>query len=374
MIIRKFLLERFQSLYENNVEFNLGDSGAHPVCIEEILSKEEIAELCHFPLSYGDTKGSLRLREAIAKQYPGANVDNIVVTHGTAEANFLSAFTLLEPGDEIIYVVPNYLQLLGLAEIFGVTVHQVYLDQAWQIPLKKVEQLLNSKTRLIAFCNPNNPTASRVNQETLNELSELANSVGAYLLIDEIYREGSLFSEIRSSHYGVYGKTIVNSSLSKALGMPGLRLGWTIGPKNYIEQLCLRRDYVTIAPNIVSDFIATRLFENPLKYEEILLKNRREVQESFAIFENWAKDFDGILEWTRPEAGAMVYVRYHLPISSRDLMQKILKEQNVLIVAGEDYGIENYIRIGVGTRKDDLKIALERVGEVLNTIIKGSKQ
>jgi aspartate/methionine/tyrosine aminotransferase len=113
MQINTFLLERNQSLYENLVDYNLGDSGAHPLSLKNILSNEEIGELLNLPLGYGNTRGSNKLRAAIAEIY-GCTGDDLLVTNGTAEANFLTAFSLIEPGDEIIYFVPNYLQLDGL--------------------------------------------------------------------------------------------------------------------------------------------------------------------------------------------------------------------------------------------------------------------
>lgn len=363
MQIKTFLLERNQSLYENIVDYNLGDSGAHPLSLKDILSKEEIDILLNLPLGYGNTKGSNKLREAIASKY-GCTSDEILVTNGTAEANFFAAFSLIEPGDEIIYIVPNYLQLQGLAECFSA---KIFLAQ-WDSAAEDIAKALSAKTKMIALCNPNNPTGQNMSKQTIEKIITMAKSVDAYLLVDEVYREEEIFDEVHKSIYGQYEKTIVNSSLSKAFGFPGLRLGWTIGPKAYLEQVSIRKDYTTIAPNIMSDYIATCLLSNPVKCQEILELNKTKVQQSYATFENWAQEFKEIFEWKRPEAGAMVYVKYSLPIRSRDLMKKILQDKNILIVAGEDYEMENHIRIGLGLEINDLKIALEKIAEVIREI------
>jgi aspartate/methionine/tyrosine aminotransferase len=221
---------------------------------------------------------------------------------------------------------------------------------------------------MIALCNPNNPTGQNMGEKDIAMIIQMAKSVGAYLLVDEVYREEVIFGEVHKSIYGQYEKTIVNSSISKAFGLPGLRLGWTIGPKDYLEQVSIRKDYTTIAPNIMSDYIATCLLTNRERCQKILDLNKASVQSSYAIFESWAQEFKDIFKWQRPQAGAMVYVKYSLPIKSKDLMQKILQDKNILIVAGDDYDMENHIRIGIGLGAKDLKIALDKIGEVVREI------
>ena len=363
MQINTFLLERNQSLYENMVDYNLGDSGAHPLSLKDILSEEEINHLLALPLGYGNTRGSNELRQAIAIKY-GCAPDELLVTNGTAEANFLAAFALIEANDEIIYVVPNYLQLQGLAERFGAKVHLAEFNTV----IEDIAKHLSSKTKMIALCNPNNPTAQNMSEADITAIINMAKSVNAYLLIDEIYREEEIFGEVHKSIYGQYEKTIINSSLSKAFGFPGLRLGWTIGPKSYLEQVSIRKDYTTIAPNIMSDYIATCLLSNKDKCQRILALNRDKLQQSYAIFENWAQEFKDIFIWKKPEAGAMVYIKYSLSIKSSDLMQKILQDKNILIVAGDDYGMDNYIRIGLGIEIEKLEIALAKVAEVIREV------
>ena len=249
MKINTFLLERNQSLYENTVDYNLADSGSHSLALKDILSEQEIDKLLSLPLGYGNTKGSNSLREAIATKY-NCSFDEIIVTNGTAEANFLAAFSLIEADDEIIYVVPNYLQLQGLAECFGAKVNLVHLDSV----IEGIAANLSTKTKMIALCNPTNPTAQNMDKSDIEKIINMARSVDAYLLVDEVYREEEIFGKTHKSIYGQYEKIIVNSSVSKAFGLPGLRLGWTIGPKDYLEQVSIRKDYTTIAPNIMSDY------------------------------------------------------------------------------------------------------------------------
>ena len=129
MKIEEFTLERIQSLYENTVELNLSDSGVHPMSLNDLLSKDEIAELLDLELGYGWTNGEISLRESIAGLYDDCGPDDVIVTNGSAEANFLMVMSLLEPGDEIIVLTPNYLQIWGWARAIGVSAKAVSLKR-----------------------------------------------------------------------------------------------------------------------------------------------------------------------------------------------------------------------------------------------------
>ena len=115
MKFEEFELERNQSLFENKVDYNLSESGVHPLSLKDFLTRDEQEELLHTELFYGHTTGTPELRKQITGLYNGAIVDNVLATSGSAEANFLAIMTLLEPGDELIYMVPNYLQIRGIA-------------------------------------------------------------------------------------------------------------------------------------------------------------------------------------------------------------------------------------------------------------------
>ena len=125
MKIEEFSLERIQSLYENTVEFNLSDSGVHPYSLNGLLDEGQRNALLDVELGYGWTNGAVELREAVARLYRGRTSDEVIVTNGSAEANFLMVMSLLEPGDEIVVFVPNYLQIWGWARAIGVTVKEV---------------------------------------------------------------------------------------------------------------------------------------------------------------------------------------------------------------------------------------------------------
>ena len=119
MKIEHFKMERMQSQWENLVDFNLSESGVHPITLQEILSPETISELAEIPLGYIQTNGTPELREKICAMYPGTNIENVLVTTGSAEANFLLSWSFIEPGDEVLLMMANFMQFWGLMRAFG---------------------------------------------------------------------------------------------------------------------------------------------------------------------------------------------------------------------------------------------------------------
>ncbi len=154
MNIPIFELERVQSLFENTVDYNLTESGFHPYTLNEFLNKEEIEVLTNTVLGYGQTNGSIPLRQRISALYNGANEENVLVTNGSSEANFIACHTLLEKGDEVVMMVPNYMQIWGIAEEMGCTLKSFQLksENNWKPDLEELRAKVTPKTKMIALC------------------------------------------------------------------------------------------------------------------------------------------------------------------------------------------------------------------------------
>jgi aspartate/methionine/tyrosine aminotransferase len=157
MNVERFAMERWQSEWENRVSHNLSESGVHSMKVRELLGGDGAEELLSQGLHYGQSNGSDELRAAIARLYAGAKPENIVVTNGSAEANFISAWCLVEPTDEVVIVLPNYMQLPGVVRALGATVVPVSLSEetGWSLDLDALRGAVGRKTRLVAVCNPN---------------------------------------------------------------------------------------------------------------------------------------------------------------------------------------------------------------------------
>src|SRR3954463_5912572 len=156
MKVEPFALERMQSTFENEVTINLSESGVHPLTLGELIEDPAAREaLLVEPLRYTQTNGTVPLRERIAAMYPGATADHIQVTNGGAEANYLTTWNLVEPGDEVVMMVPNFMQAWGLARAFGAEVKPWALVERrqWCTDIEALDRLVTPRTKLIAICN-----------------------------------------------------------------------------------------------------------------------------------------------------------------------------------------------------------------------------
>jgi aspartate/methionine/tyrosine aminotransferase len=373
MKLEPFAMERMQSTYENEVEFNLSESGVHPLTVRELLADPtEWDGVLDQPLVYTQSNGTRELRQRIAALYPGATPDHIEVTNGGSEANYVTTWRLVEPGDEVVVMVPNYMQTWGLSRAFGGVVREWALrpDRArtrWVADTDDLRRLVSAKTRLIAICTPNNPTGARLEDADLDRICQIAGEHGAWVLSDEIYRGAERDGAESASVWGRYERAIVTSGLSKAYGLPGLRIGWVVGPPELTASTWSYHDYTTIAPGALSDRLA-RAALTPERRQRLLGRTRRIVRDNLSILEDWLSSHPGAFAWIPPEAGAICYVRYHHDINSLELANRLRVEKSVLIVPGDHFGMDRYIRFGYGERPDYLKAGLERISALLAAV------
>ncbi len=363
-----FVMERWQSHHENKVEFNLAESGVQPITLEELLRLTAV-DPSDTLLGYGHTDGSPLLRERIAAMYPGAEAANVVATVGSAEANFLAMWSLVEPGDRVVVVRPTYEQTTGLAAGLGAHVESVWLeeDRGWQPAAGAAAEAIQPGTRVVVVTNPNNPTAHPLGEAATAEIVEAAERVGAWILSDEVYAGGELSGEPTPSIWGRTDRVLVSASLSKAYGLPGLRLGWLVAPPEFREDLWARKDYTTIAPSPLSDRLGAAALEPGVR-SGLLERGRGILLENLAVLEDWAAGHADILSFARPRAGAVAFFRYDLPIGSTDLAEQLLAEQSVLIVPGDQFGIDHHFRIGYGYTSPPLAPGLERVSRMIDQL------
>ena len=361
---RPFRMERWQSTYENVVDWNLSESGVHPLTLGELLQLAG-ARADEILLGYGQSNGSVALRQAIARLHPGAGEDNICVTNGSAEANFIAMWALASPGDEIVVLTPTYMQTPGVAAAIGAIVHEIPLREelGWQPDPDDIRRTITERTRLVVVTNPGNPTGAVLSGEARTALLDAAERTGTWILADEVYAGAEIEGAVTPSLRNGYDRVVATGSLSKAYGLPGLRIGWLIGPVDVAEQLWARKDYTTISPGELTDRLAA-LALDPTVRPRILERTRARIRAGWAIIDEWFRE-QGCFTCRRPDAGAICFARYDLPIGSAELAERLRVEKSVLIVPGDHFGIENYIRFGFGLPVTDLTTALERVGETL---------
>ena len=369
MKVETFEMERFQSTWENRVAHNLSESGVHPLSLGELLGPKEREALFNERFVYVQTNGTPGLRASIAALYPGATADHIVVGNGTAEANYITVWSLVEPGDEVVMMLPNYMQIWGVVRGQGAAVVPWRLreEREWEADVDELAALVTKRTKLIAVCNPNNPTGSILSEAAMRAIVAVAERAGAWILADEVYRGAELDGRETRSFWGLSDRVLVTGGLSKAYGLPGLRIGWVAGPAPMIAELWARKDYLSIAPAALSDHLA-QVALRPEVRPRILARTRGLINANLPALTAWMRGHDPGFRLAPPRAGAIVYPRYSWPINSTKLMERLRDEQSVLVVPGDQFGMDGYLRVGLGNEPAELKAGLASMNAVLESL------
>jgi aspartate/methionine/tyrosine aminotransferase len=366
-----FEMERMQSLYWHQVDYDLSESGVSPMSIAELLASTELGDASTFAqtkLGYPLSEGSQLTRERIAGWYPGATPANVTVVNGGSEANFLTLFTLLSRGDRLAFEVPNYLEGWGLGRFFGSGTDTFRLrlsDGRWALDLEELDRVVGKHTKVVMLCNPNNPTGAVMTEAEMDAVIRVAQRRNAWIVSDEIYRGAELAGDaVSPTFWGRYDKVVVTSGLSKAFGMPGLRVGWAVGPESFIRAFWERHDYTTLTPGMLSDILCGAAME-PTKRGQILERTRGIIRAQLPRLEGWIHTHDDIFRYARPIAGAIAYVKYDLPVTSTKLVDRIRRDRSVLLVPGDAFGLGKGIRFGFGYDIEHTLKGLARVDETL---------
>lgn len=356
-----FDLERWQSTWENRVRYNLSESGVHPLSVRELLALAQAAAdpLLDVRLGYSQSNGTDALRERIAALYPGATPDQVLVTNGSAEANYVAALRVIEPGDQVAMLLPNYLQLWGHVQNLGAQVRafRLHEERGWAPDPAEIRAAIAPGTKLVVVTNPHNPTGHILAEPMRRAIIDRTAEVGAWLLADEVYMGAERDGSTTASFWGSYDRLICVAGLSKAYGLPGLRIGWLVGPAPLVADAWARHDYTTIGPSGASDHLATLALQ-PAVRERLLARTRGILRENYPVLEQWLRSFGPTFSWVPPQAGAICWVRYRPAMDGEVLVERVRSAQSVLLVPGEHFGMPGFLRFGFGNELSELRAAL----------------
>jgi aspartate/methionine/tyrosine aminotransferase len=371
MPIELFEMERMQSTWENRVEYDMSESGVRPLTLRELVDMGfDLETFLDEPLGYSQSNGTIELREGIAALYPGAGVDRIEVTNGTSEANYLVALSQLRAGDAFAMELPNYMQMPGVARSLGAAVRtfQLRQDASWEPDWDEFDRAISSRPRLLYLSNPNNPTGAVLSDAAMARIVDGIEASGTWLLADEVYLGAEIDRPRTKSFWGMSDRVIVTSGLSKAYGIPGVRIGWIVAPAALTAECWAQHDYLTIGPNKMSDRIA-RIAVVPANRERCYARTRAILAHNLPIVRDWIAQFDGHLTWREPQAGAIALVQYDKAVPSVEIAERIRTRQSTLIVPGSQVGLEGHLRIWLGGREEFLREGLRRIGVELRDLL-----
>jgi aspartate/methionine/tyrosine aminotransferase len=373
--IETFEMTRMQCLYENEVEYDLSETTVQPLRLSELLyGSDEVERFLANQLSYPEADGSQLFRERIAQFYTDCKPENITVTGGGTEANYVTLWTLLDPGDRMACMLPNFMQAWGVGHAYADGVDAFLLKRQteagqtrWRLDVESLKRAVSSQTKVILITNPNNPTGAILTAAEMDAVVETAREAGAWLVADEMYRGAEVQGGTTPSFWGRYEKVIVTSGLSKAFGLGGLRTGWVVAPPKLIEEFNIHLDYLSSTPNLLSDHLGTIVME-PKRRDSIFERTRQIIRKNLPPVEAWFLERGDIFTYTRPEAGAFIYCDYDLPINSTELINRLRVEQSVLLTAGDQHGLEKGLRTGFGYGVEKTLKGLARVETLMRSV------
>jgi len=371
MFIEPFKVEIWMNEWETRCTYNLAETCVASITIEELLAlsgrdEGDLSELLSMKLTYGDIEGSDRLRTAISKLYANTSIADITITHGTIAANMLVHKGLVERGDHVVSIIPTYQQHYSIPRSIEANVATLSLEasDSFLPNLDRLRSLVTPETKLIAFTNPNNPTGALIERPMLEAMAEIADSVDAYLLCDEVYRgTGQVGDGMAPSIVDIYDKGISTAGMSKVFSLAGLRVGWVVAPKELTEKIMIHRDYDTISVGMINDHFAAMALENA---DKVLARSQTITRENLAILDSWITN-EPRVDWVKPRAGTTAMLKLDIPMSSREFCIDLLEKTGVMLTPGDAFDMEGYVRIGYANEREILEAGLSEMSAYLKT-------
>ncbi|MGI6511814.1 MAG: aminotransferase class I/II-fold pyridoxal phosphate-dependent enzyme [Catenisphaera adipataccumulans] len=359
MRLPDFKVEQWMNVYEGQAVYNLTDTCAKALTVQELLDLEPM-DLNHIRLDYGEITGDRELKKRIVELYKTGSIDTVTTCHGCLEANDLVMNTLLEPGDEVIICQPSYQQFEDIPKSLGCIVHKVELDESnhWLPKLEDFKKYLGPKTKMIILNNPNNPTGTLLDEAYLTALAALCRPFGTYIFCDEVYRG---FSD-EPSISDLYENGISTSSLSKVYALAGLRFGWIKANTDVIHAINVRRDYTMISTGPWIDALADLALRHR---EELVQRNVELIHKNKAAVRSWLET-ESRYSVELPASGTVAFMKYHFDLPSETLAKQLLADTGVFFVPGSCFDHEYHVRLGLAQDPKILKQGLSVLSDWTN--------
>ncbi|MFX3746591.1 aminotransferase [Streptococcus suis] len=367
MKLPRFGVEEWLNVHENSAIYDIAGVSISSLTLEELFAlsgtnpEDFYKKLQGTKLNYGWIEGSLAFKKSVSQLYTGVKPEQILQTNGATGANLLVLYSLIEPGDHVISLYPTYQQLYDIPKSLGAEVDlwQIEEENGWLPDLEKLRQLIRPNTKMICINNANNPTGAVMDRTYLEELVEIASEVGAYILSDEVYRSFSGLDV--PSIIEVYDKGIAVNSLSKTYSLPGIRVGWVAANHQVTDILRDYRDYTMICAGVFDDMVAQLALASR---KEILKRNRRILEENLAILDQWMEK-EPLVSYIRPAVVSTSFVKIAVDMPMEDFCLQLLQEHGVLLVPGNRFERDGYVRLGFACEQETLIKGLEKLSQFL---------
>jgi capreomycidine synthase len=363
------LLEEWMRLYYFEVDADIGSSGVSDFSLAELRALVGIgaAELDAVVFHDSQTLGGTALRQAIARRWTGDDASRVMVTHGSTEANFLVMHALLRPGDEVVVLDPIYPQLRAVAESIGCRMRPWPLrpERGWRPELDELETLVTPRTRMVVANFPHNPTGATLLPDEQAELLRIVSRAGAWLVWDAAFADLTYDALPLPDPARLYERAVSMGTLSKAYGLPGLRVGWCLAEPAVLDRMVHLRDYLTLHLSPLVELIAERAIAGA---DRILEARRTAARLNRSTVDAWIAAQDGTVSWTLPGGGVCGFPRLHEVADTEAFCRDLARRQRVLLVPGSCFGAPGHVRLGFGGPADALEVGLGRMAEALRAV------
>ena len=370
MKIAQFKVEDWMNEYEKYSKYDLGNTTVQTMSLDELFEltgenkQEFFNNISKQKLGYGYIKGLPAFKTGIKNLYSTIETDDIIPTIGAAGANHLVFYSLVEPSDRVISVIPTYQQLYSIPQSFGADVQYLHLtpENKFLPDLDELKSLINENTKLICINNPNNPSGSLISEKMLNKIIAIAKSVNAYILSDEVYRGLNLTEDFTPSIADLYEKGISVCSMSKIFSLAGVRLGWIACKNTNVIEKCIRhREYNMISCSLLDENIAALALKH---YDKIIERNKIAIKKCLDILDNWVGQQKHI-SYIKPQAGTTAMLYYDFDMSSKEFCDRLAKEKGVFLTPGFCFETEHCFRIGYCKSPEELAQGLEKISDFI---------
>ncbi len=356
--MRNFELETYFSKWEFTARYHMAASDIESMSVSDLLDLATPHDRRAFDnvwLGYTNTWGAAELRTHIADTYDSLKAENILCFAGAEEGVYAAMRVMLNKGDHAIVAVPNYQAAesvpLDICEVSGVPLD---LDDNWQLDIDRVATAIRPNTKLISINFPNNPTGAVLEKNRFDALVELCDKHGIYLFSDEVYRLVEHDDSIRLTQAAdVYERGLSLNVMSKAYGMPGLRIGWIAGrDASVLQKLECYKHYLSICNSAPSEQLATIALK---ARDKILARNRELVNGNAKILSSFFSRFPATFDWRRPDGGCVAYPRF-LAGDTNKFCERLVEKSGVLLLPPKIYHSElmetpgDRFRIGFGRK------------------------
>lgn len=370
MKISPFLVEEWMNEFETLAKYNVAETCVDSVSMDELFEiagadrKAFLDELSERRLTYGDIVGKPEFRRGIAQLFRTASEDDVVTTNGASGANYLALYSVVEPGDEVVCVMPTYQQLYSIPESFGANVRILRLtpENDYLPDLDELKAAVSPRTKLICINNPNNPTGALIPNNMLARIAEIADGCGAYLLCDEVYRHLTQGDAWSDSVIDIYDKGISTGSMSKVFSLAGLRLGWVATRDAAVKKALLsHRDYNMISCGMIDEALAALALANK---DKLLARSLRIVRENLGILDKWVESEQHI-SYVKPSAGTTALVNYDFDMDSFDFCKALMRDTGALVTPSGCFGEPRGMRVGYACDTEELKEGLAAISRFM---------